>query len=133
MEIVTPADAEAHVAALAAELTAPAGDECVLCYTERMLTAFGCDRTLRWVLRWRDLHRPRATRLERRLKARGGFCDCEVLFNGWTSLRGSPCLPRGGQPQWPGCVGSKPHSSRPCGYWRPRRRPRWRPCRRMGP
>src|ERR671933_603003 len=36
--------------------------------------------------RWRDLRAPRATSLERRLAARGGFCDCEIFLNGW-SLR----------------------------------------------
>src|SRR5438105_4691710 len=71
-------------ACLASILTEPRPDECVLCYVDRMLDAFGCDTTLRWARRWRDLRRPRATGLERRLESRGGFCDCEIFLNGWT-------------------------------------------------
>ena len=55
--------------------------ECVLCYVQRMVTAFGCDGTLRWALRWRDRRAPRATRLKDRLTARGAHCDCELFSN----------------------------------------------------
>ena len=44
--------------------------------------AVGCDTMLRWARRWRHLVRPRAAGLERRLEARGGFCDCEIFGNG---------------------------------------------------
>ena len=43
MEIRTPDELEQHLAALSTALTAPGPDECVLCFVERMLAAFGCD------------------------------------------------------------------------------------------
>ena len=64
---------------LSEALTEPRADECPLCYVERMLRAFGCDSTLRWTRRWRDLSRPRAVGLERRLDSAGVSCDCRVL------------------------------------------------------
>jgi len=128
MEIRTPAELEQHLAALATELTGPARAECVLCYVDRMLDAFGCDCTLRWARRWRDLRLPRATGLERRLQSHGGFCDCEVFLNGWT-LRDELQVPdEDGEPTWPAvrpaCTGVGPRSSQPCGNWRPWRRGR---------
>lgn len=77
----TQLDAAEFVAALQEELTAPRDRECLGCYVMRMLDEFGCDNKLRWVGRWRDQCAPRATRLERGLEDRGGFCDCEVAFN----------------------------------------------------
>lgn len=129
MEISTPDQLEQHLADLSTALTAPGPDECVLCYVERMLAAFGCDSTLRWARRWRDLRLPRATGLERRLQARGGFCDCEVFLNGW-GLRADLLVPDAdGEPAWPAerppCAGVGPRSSQPCGIWQPWRRPRW--------
>ena len=119
----------AALAALSAALTAPAPKECVLCYVVRMLDAFGCDTTLRWARHWRAVRLPPATGLERRLQARGGFCDCEVFLNGWT-LRDELQVPdEDGRPDRPAerppCTGVGPRSSRPCGIWRPWRRPRW--------
>jgi hypothetical protein len=124
-----PDDVQAHLAALSESLTRPGDEECVLCYVQRMLTAFGCDTTLRWARRWRDTLRPRATGLERRLAARGGFCDCEVFWNGWT-LREDLCVPtEDGALDWPEtlppCAGLTPRSSQPCANWEPWRRPRW--------
>src|SRR3954451_23762716 len=87
MDITTPPDAERHVAAVAADLTTPDDGECVLCFVRAMLGVFGCDGTLRWVRRWRDLVRPGASGLERRMGARGGYCDCEVFWNGWDLRR----------------------------------------------
>ena len=129
MDIRTPADLERHLAALGEAITAPAADECVLCYVDRMLEAFGCDTTLRWARRWRDLRVPRATGLERRLGSRGGFCDCEVFLNGWT-LRDELQVPgEDGEPAWPAqrppCAAVGPRSSQPCANWVPWRRPRW--------
>jgi Protein of unknown function (DUF2695) len=127
MEIRTPAELEEHVAAVATTLTAPHADECVFCYVLRMLNSFGCDTTLRWARRWRDLQRPRATGLERRLSARGGFCDCEIFLNGWT-LRDELRVPdEDGELTWPQdrppCAGAR--SSQPCGNWVPWPRPGW--------
>jgi hypothetical protein len=61
--------------------SAPHGAECLPCYLARLLDRHGCDGTLRWSMRWRDARAPRATKLDRRLGDRGGFCDCEVLLN----------------------------------------------------
>ena len=100
-----------------------------MCYVERMLAAFGCDCTLRWARRWRDLRLPGATGLERRLEARGGFCDCEVSMNGWTLRDDLQVLDEDGYPGWPAerpaCAGGGPRSSQPCGIWQPWRRSRW--------
>ena len=125
MEIRTPDELEQHLSDLSAALTAPQPAECVLCYVERMLAAFGCDCTRRW----RDLRVPRATGLERRLGARGGFCDCEVFLNGWTLREDLLGVDEDGEPAWPAerppCTEVGPSSSQPCGIWRPWRRPRW--------
>lgn len=127
MDIRNADEAEAHVATLATVLTEPRAGECVLCYVDRMLDAFGCDNTLRWAGLWRDLRRPRATGLERRLRAHGGFCDCEIFLNGWT-LRDHLWVvdEEDGEPIWPAerppCAGIGPTSSRPCANWRPWRR-----------
>lgn len=130
MDIRTHADAERHVADLADHLTRPSDDECLLCYVIRMLSEFGCDTTLRWATRWRDVRVPRATGLERRLESRGGFCDCEVFWNGWT-LRADLLVPDqfDRDPAWPEelptCAGVDRRSSQPCRLWEPWRRPRW--------
>jgi hypothetical protein len=130
MEIDHIADGiEAHVAQLSEALTEPHHDECVFCYVNRMLTAFGCDTTLRWARRWRDLLRPRATGLERRLEARGGFCDCEIFWNGWTLREDLQERTEDGDLEWPAslppCAGLAPRSSQPCANWEPWRRSRW--------
>ena len=84
MDARTPDELEQQLSDLSTTLTTPEPAECVLCYVQRMLGAFGCDCTLRWARRWRDLRLPGATGLERRLESRGGYCDCEVFLNGWT-------------------------------------------------
>jgi hypothetical protein len=121
----TPDDVEAHLVATAEALTAAGPGECVFCYVDRMLSAFGCDTTLRWARRWRDLTHPRATGLERRLGRRGGFCDCEIFLNGWDLADATPG--EDGVPDWPAvrppCAGGR--ASQPCANWVPRRRDRW--------
>ena len=52
----------------------------------RMLDS-GCDGSLRWALRWRDVRAPRLRGLVGGLQARGGFCDCEIFLNGWEPAR----------------------------------------------
>jgi hypothetical protein len=127
VDIRTPAEPEEEVAAVAAALTAPAPGECVLCYVNRMLEAFGCDTTLRWARRWRDQLMPRATGLERRLQARGGFCDCEVFLNGWTLRNHLQVRDEDGELTWPAtppaCAGAR--ASQPCANWVPWGRSRW--------
>lgn len=74
---------ETQLADMSRSLTEPGDRECVRCYLLRMLNEFGCSGTLRWTEHWRDLRAPRAQALANRLAARGGFCDCEVIFNVW--------------------------------------------------
>jgi hypothetical protein len=92
-----------------------------------MLQAFGCDTRLRWARRWRDARLPRATGLERRLEARGGFCDCEIFWNGWTLRPDLQVVDVAGDLDWPetlpACAGVDRRSSQPCRLWEPWRRP----------
>ena len=104
------------------ELTNPHEGECLFCYVYRMLE-FGClpDR-LTWTRRWRDLRAPRATGLERRLAARGGFCDCEIFLNGWQPRdltideNGNDAYPA----VMPACRGVRRGSTQPCRLWVPK-------------
>ena len=80
-------DAEEYLQLVVAEVMAPHPAECVLCYVARMLGEHGCDETLRWTGRFRELRSPRATALEGRMQAVVGFCDCEVFLNGYRLRR----------------------------------------------
>lgn len=116
--------AEGALREVLGELTDPHEGECLFCYVHRMLE-FGClpDR-LTWARRWRDLRAPRATGLERRLEARGGFCDCEIFMNGWRPRdllfdeHGEPVYPA----VMPRCRGVRRGSTQPCLLWVPRPR-----------
>jgi hypothetical protein len=130
MDETTADDLERELAVVSAELTEPHEDECVLCYTSRMLAAFGCDTTLRWVRRWRDLRRPKVRGLERRMESRGGFCDCEVFWNGWTLREELLVVGEDDEePEFPeimpACAGVGPRSSQPCAHWVTWRRSGW--------
>ena len=126
MHVHDPAEAPPRRGAPADEITTPDDDECVLCFTFAMYRRFGCDGSLRWVRRWRDVLRPRATGLERRMGSRGGYCDCEVFFNGWDLLPELMVRDAAGDLDWPpvmpACAGVGPRSSQPCSLWEPRRR-----------
>jgi hypothetical protein len=74
-------ETEQDLRVLSTALTEARADECLLCYVYRML-AFGCTGH-RWTRHYRDLRAPRATALERRLREKGGFCDCEIFVNGY--------------------------------------------------
>lgn len=86
--------------------TAPDASECLPCYVDRMVTRHGCDNTLRWSLHWRDARAPRAAKLDRRLEDRGGFCDCEVLFNAFRWH-----FPESSEPDDPGSAEARPSCS----------------------
>ena len=75
-------DTERELRELATRITTPAPGECLLCFVHRALD-LGCDNTLRWASRFRDLMAPRASGLERRLGSVGGYCDCEIFLNGF--------------------------------------------------
>lgn len=78
------------------DILTPLKGECVLCFTDRQLGQFGCHNTLRFALTYRDLVAPRATALDRRLGAKGGYCDCEIFLNAYQPVRRSP-VPIGGR------------------------------------
>ncbi len=125
MDNPTPETIERELRTVADALTTPLPVECVLCYVWRMLDAFGCNATLRWVRQWRDARAPRATALERRLGRQGGFCDCEVFLNAWVPA-GSPAGSDWTTPAVPAvglCAGVRRGSAQPCRRWTARPRP----------
>lgn len=120
-------EAELYLKTLADPRSEPTSRECVACYTARMLDLFGCDTTLRWARRFRDLRSPTATGLERRLGGVGGFCDCEIFLNGWTLVR--ECRVRDvhtdeltDPDELPDCAGVRRTSTQPCANWERLRR-----------
>jgi len=126
MSDADPVDrAHAIVLDLTRRLTTPADGECLCCYVVRMLDDHGCDDTLRWAGRFRDLRAPRATALESRLGRMGGFCDCEIFLNGLT-LAPHLLVGDAGEEEWPdprpACRGVPAGSSKGCENW-VRRRP----------
>jgi Protein of unknown function (DUF2695) len=138
MAMTVDGAAEHFVRELAAELVAPEGRECLACYVSRMLCEFGCDGTVRFALRYRDIRVPRATALARTLADGGGFCDCEVLMNVfspaarlWTPGRwvededGDEEYVAAAEPESISpCSGVRAGSAKPCGSWERVRRPR---------
>ena len=75
-------ETERELRDLGDRLTTPRDGECLLCFVQRALE-LGCNTTLRWATRYRDLRAPRATGLEARLGRVGGYCDCEIFLNGF--------------------------------------------------
>lgn len=110
----------------------PRARECVVCFVERMVAAYGCGQRPLWMRVWRSRRAPRATALEHRLHALGGYCDCEIVRNAfvrrerhaarlaaeWTPLE----LPSGEQPD---CLGVRAGSTRGCDAWVIRAREGW--------
>ncbi|MFG6402317.1 DUF2695 domain-containing protein [Microbacterium sp. P04] len=123
--------AEEYLRQLSARRIRPEEGECLVCFVNRMLNAFGCDNTLRFARAWRDERAPRATSLEERLADRGGFCDCEILYNAywpaghlwsveqWNDLAdGGQEYTEGAPPEtMPSCELSRKGSTKPCGLW----------------
>jgi len=120
-------EAERYLQILADPRSEPGAHECLACFVARMIEDFGCDTTLRWAQRFRDVRSPTATGLERRLGEVGGFCDCEILLNGYRMARAlmvrdlmtDELLP---PDELPDCAGVRRTSTRPCGNWQRRRR-----------
>ena len=118
------------------DMTTPRDGECLLCFMVRQLDELGCDTTLRFAQRYRDLRVPRATALERRLEQVGGFCDCEVFMNGYTLDRRwwTPEKEIDTGDGWvevidaqppdpmPSCQGVGPRTIQPCALWVRQRR-----------
>lgn len=101
---------EEELRELAEAWTEPRAEECVLCYVARMLDAWGCDNTLRFAERFRQLRAPRASALLRRFGQAGGYCDCEIFLNAFVAVD-----PFG--TGLPTCQGVGQGSSQPCGSW----------------
>lgn len=118
--------AEELVRAAARELTEPRAGECLLCFVARKLDDFGCDNTLRWAVRYRDLRAPRATALAERLGSVGGFCDCEIFLNGYRTAAHLCEVDEWGDrtppASRPACSGARRGSTRPCETWERQRR-----------
>lgn len=142
------AEAELHVRELAELWLAPHERECLACYLDRAIAAFGCQGDLRFAGRFRDLAAPRATALERRLSDSGGCCDCEVLMNGmqpawhlWKPRRVEVvegwATERDAEPpdEMPPCTRVRRGSTQPCRNWHTMLPPRGRGRRRrtVGP
>lgn len=153
MEEPIAAEAEAIVRSLLDEWLTPFERECLACYLQRAVSAFGCDGH-RFAKRYRDLVAPRATALERRLAASGGHCDCEFLMNAveparhlWVppvpqrpaaiddegpdgdELDGLELLEPEPPDVMPRCAGVRLGSTQPCSNWAMLWRPRWLPGR----
>lgn len=111
---------EAELRQLSVALTWPRRGECIACYLDRMME-HGCSGQLRWAARYRDLSAPRASGLERRLAAMGGYCDCEVLMNAYIPL--AALADPGTVPAHLGpCRRVRPGSTQPCTLWTRRTR-----------
>jgi len=125
-ELTIDQEAEELLRRRATELTEPADDECLLCFVVRMLDEFGCDTTLRFATRYRDLRAPRATALEARLGRMGGFCDCEIFLNGMILadrfLEYDETGERMAPQQLPACGGVRRGSTKGCANWVRQRR-----------
>lgn len=101
-------------------LASPLPRECVLCFVWRMVDAYGCNATGRWVRLWREARAPRATAVEHRLGRRPAFCDCELFVDNW-DLRPLREAVRAGLPaaraRAVACPGVRGGSAQPCGLW----------------
>jgi Protein of unknown function (DUF2695) len=99
----------------------PAPGECVACFLDRMVGAYGCSDRLTWAGLWRDRAAPRASALERRLRSRGGYCDCEVLMNVFARRTWLAAQATGAEvdpeAEPPPCLGVRKGCTRPCGRW----------------
>lgn len=72
----------------------PDPTECMRCYLERMVGAYGCDDSTRFTRRWLEAAGlPDPDVIAGWLEAGGGYCDCEVVANSlpdhwpWPPLR----------------------------------------------
>ncbi|MGM7668713.1 DUF2695 domain-containing protein [Microbacterium sp. A93] len=115
------------------DILSPRDGECVLCFTDRQLEQFGCHNTLRFALAYRDLVAPRATALDSRLGAKGGYCDCEIFLNAyqpvrrlwsperrvWSEAGGEEFIDAMPPEHMPACAGVRKGSTQPCAHWGP--------------
>ena len=67
----------------------PRQGECLFCYLERSVGAYGC-RGHQGVVKWRDAQPAPMPGLTTWLERHGGYCDCEVLMNVWNARERPP-------------------------------------------
>lgn len=96
--------------------------ECLACFLHRMIGTAECLGEFTWTEHYRHVRSPRAVALERRLRAAGATCDCDVLDRVWR-LNGA-LLVRDAvtdglvPPTEPvSCAATRPRSTRPCTNW----------------
>lgn len=119
-------EVERQLRLVAHRMTEPTTGECLACFVARMLREFGCDNTLRFATRYRDLRSPRATALADRLGRLGGYCDCEVFLNGYQLADHLLRYDEAGEPhaaeEQRSCAGIRRGSTQPCSNWQRQRR-----------
>lgn len=100
----------------------PQEAECLVCFVDRMVAEFGCDSSLLWAVRFRDLRSPTATALEKRFLAKAVRCDCLVLQKAYQPVREvmtrdvhTDELER--PKRMPPCAGVRRTNTRPCAHW----------------
>ncbi|MCB0894394.1 MAG: DUF2695 domain-containing protein [Nocardioides sp.] len=101
----------------------PQTGECLVCFVDRMVAEHGCDGSLLWSVRFRDLRSPTATALEKRFRGQAVRCDCMVLQKAYTPVREvlvrdvhTDELER--PERMPPCAGVRRTNTRPCAHWR---------------
>lgn len=98
--------------------------ECLVCFLHRMVGLDTCSGSFAWTEHYRVARAPQAVALERRLRAAGACCDCEVPGGVW-QLNGGLLArdPHSGQlvvpDELPSCAVTRPRSTRPCVNWTP--------------
>jgi hypothetical protein len=88
-----------------------------MCFVLRRIESAGCDNTLRWAVTYRDAVVPVDRGLERRLQARGGFCDCEILANVFVPSAADADADDEWPDDRPECAGVRHGSTVPCRHW----------------
>ncbi|MGB0099502.1 MAG: DUF2695 domain-containing protein [Nocardioides sp.] len=118
----TPVSTEAEHYLRAVVEREPRESECLVCFVARMVEEFGCDSSLLWATRFRDLRSPTATALEKRYRAMAVRCDCLVPQKSHQLVREllvrdlhTEELER--PAQLPPCAGVRRTSTRPCANW----------------
>ncbi|GAB6985700.1 hypothetical protein JCM10369A_22240 [Nocardioides pyridinolyticus] len=100
----------------------PQEGECLVCFVARMVAEFGCDSSLLWATRFRDLRSPTATALERRFRSQAVRCDCLVVQKAYQPVR--EVMVRDVHTdeleppeRMPPCAGVRRTNTRPCAHW----------------
>ncbi len=119
-ETSVAAGAEHYLAAVVER--EPQDRECLVCFVARLVEEFGCDSSLLWARRFRDLRSPSATSLEQRYVERLVVCDCLVVSEAHQPVR--ELMVRDvhtDELEWPArlppCAGVRRTNTRACAHW----------------